>query len=294
MSSTRIWLSSLGVPVEPADAKISVFDRGFLYGDSVYETLRTSGGKFVRWHAHLDRLRRSAQGIGLEIAYGDADIRSAVRQTVEASGNSESRIRIVVTRGTGPLMLDVRGAEDQQLVVFVQPLTPISDAVYERGVSAVIVGDGPGLTQPGLKTGNYLPNILALKQAIEQRGDDAIVCNRAGEVAEGATSNVFMVSAGELSTPPLEDGLLAGITRSRVIELCAEVGLTLHERSISPAGLRSADEVFLTSSIRGIMPVTRLDGQPMSGERPGELTRRLMGAYEVWLSAIARGESAEG
>jgi branched-chain amino acid aminotransferase len=292
MASTRIWISSLGRAVEPAEARISVFDRGFLYGDSVYETLRTSGGKFVEWGRHIQRLRRSAGGIGLEIDYSDEAIREAVRKTVEASGNEDSRIRIVVTRGTGPMMLDVREAENQQLVIFVQPLVLLGDEAYERGVSAVIIGDGPRMTQPGLKTGNYLPNILALKRAIEQRGEDALVCNALGEVVEGATSNLFLIEKGEVFTPPLEAGLLAGITRSRVIALSAEVGLTLTETRILPQRLREAEEVFLTSSVRGIMPVTRLDGRTVGQGGPGPITRKLMGAYEGWLESVARGESA--
>jgi branched-chain amino acid aminotransferase len=282
----------MGRPVEPAEARISVFDRGFLYGDSVYETLRTSGGEFVEWEPHMDRLRRSAGGIGLNISYSDEDIADAVRQTIEASGNEDSRVRIVVTRGAGKMMLDIREAQDQQLVVFVQPLVLLPEEAYERGVSVHIIGDGPRLTQPGLKTGNYLPNILALKRAIEKRGEDAIVCNAAGEVVEGATSNVFMVEAGRVFTPPLEAGLLAGITRSRVITLCGEVGLELSEERIMPERLRSASELFLTSSVRGIMPVTNLDDSVVGDGGPGPLTRKLMAAYEAWLAAIARGESA--
>lgn len=292
MSSTKIWLSSLGRPVDQDEARISVFDRGFLYGDSVYETLRTSGGHFVEWTAHLDRLRRSGEGIGLEILLDNEAIHRALLSTVAASGNADSRVRIVVTRGVGPLMLDLREAEDQELVIFVQPLVVPSRERYERGVSAVIVGDTPRPTQPGLKTGNYLPNILALKRATERRGEDAIVCNRVGEITEGATSNLFMVHKGEVSTPPVEVGLLPGITRRRVIDLCEQLGLALHERHITPDALRASSEVFLTSSIRGIMPVTTLDGEMMSGGSPGPRTRQLMAAYEAWLSVIARGDGA--
>ena len=284
---TRIWLSSAGGPVAPEDARISVFDRGFLYGDSVYETLRTAGGHLVEWQAHVDRLHRSAEGIGLELPFDEPTLRAAVRETLDAAGNTDSRVRIVVTRGTGPMMLDVRGTEDPQLVIFVQPHVELEDAAYARGVAAHIIGAAP-VSHPGLKTGNYLPNILALKRAIELRGDDAIVCNREGEVAEGATSNVFMVRGGELLTPPIEAGLLQGITRERVLGLCAELGLVVHERRFTPDELRAADEVFLTSSVRGVMPVTRLDGAVISGGKPGPLTAKIMAANRAYLAEIAR------
>lgn len=286
--TTKIWMSSRGAPVDPADATISVFDRGFLYGDSVYETLRTAGGKLVEWTEHMQRLERSAAGIGLELPFDEAELLEAVHATMAAAANPESRIRIVVTRGAGPMMLDIRGASDAQLVVFVQPLVELEAEAYERGVSAHIIGHQPS-PHPGLKTGNYLPNILAVKRAIELRGDDAILCNREGEIAEGATSNVFMVRGGSLTTPPLEAGLLAGITRQRVLGLCEQLGLRVDERRILPDELRLADEVFLTSSVRGVMPVTQLDDQPMSGGAPGPVTRRLMDANRAYLAKIAAG-----
>lgn len=287
---TKIWMSSLGRAVDPADAVVSVFDRGFLYGDSIYETLRTVGGKLVEWEAHMQRFQRSAAGIGLDMPFAEPEIRRAVQATLDAAGNAEGRVRVVITRGTGPMMLDVRGANDAQLVVFVQPLVELPDEAYERGVSAAIIGHSP-ISHPGLKTGNYLPNILALKRAIELRGEDAIVCNREGEVAEGATSNVFMVNTDDgstqVTTPPLEAGLLAGITRGRVIKLCAQLGLQIEERRFRPDELRAADEVFLTSSVRGVMPVTRLDDVPKSGGAPGPTTRKLLAANRAYLAEIA-------
>ena len=285
---TKVWLSRLGRAVDPHEATVSVFDRGFLYGDSVYETLRTIGGHYVEWDEHIERLHRSASGIGLEIPFDDAALRAAVDEAHEASGNVDSRIRIVVTRGSGHIMLDVRDVEDPQLVVYVQRLVETAPEAYERGLSAVIV-DSRASTHPGLKTGNYLPNILALQRAIEARGEDAILCNRDGEIAEGATSNIFMVEGGKVYTPELETGLLAGITRQRVIGIAARLGIELHETRILPERLREADEVFLTSSVRSIMPVTRLDGVEMSGGGPGPVTRRLMEANTAYLQGIASG-----
>lgn len=290
--TTKIYLSSAGKPVDPADATVSVFDRGFLYGDSIYETMRTAGGNIVELERHLARLHGSAEGIAMELSYSDDEIRDAVTQTLEAAGNADSRIRVVITRGTGPIALDTRTSESPLMVVFVQPLQFPPAEQYERGISAQIVDVQKNVREaidPGLKTGNYLPSILALRKAVEAQGDDAIMVNADGNVAEGATSNLFMVSEGQVSTPSLETGVLAGITRGVVLELSAQAGLPVAETTITPDQLRGAQEVFLTSSVRGVMPVTRLDGAPVGEGSVGAVTRRLMTAYDAYIESIARG-----
>ncbi len=294
---TKIYLSSLGRPVDPAEATVSVFDRGFLYGDSVYETLRTSGGQPVDWQPHVDRLHRSAEGIGLELPMSDDALRAVVMRTLAASDNADSKVRIVVTRGTGPIALDVRTSSDPQLVVFVEPLKLPPPEQNEQGISAAVVQPPRNLrtVEANLKTGNYLPNIQALRKAIEQRGEDAIMCNHDGEVAEGATSNLFMVEGGQLHTPPVETGLLPGITRGTIIRIALEQGIGVSETRFKPDRLAKADEVFLTSSVRAVMPVTRLDGRPVGrpvegGERGsvGPVTRRMMRAYAEHVAAHAK------
>lgn len=286
--STKIWLSTAGEPRDPQDATISVFDRGFLYGDSVYETLRTSNRRIVELGAHLDRLRRSADGIAFELPFSDAEITDAVERTLVAADNPDSRIRIIVTRGTGPIALDTRLAESPIMVVIVSPLVLPTAEEYERGIPAVIVPEREGSIRPGLKTGNYLGNILALRRAHELGAEDAIMCNADGAVAEGATSNLFMVVAGSVHTPSLATGLLAGITRGVVIRLLRErLGLPTCERTILPGELRGADELFLTSSVRGIMPVTTLDGAVVGSGSVGPLTRRVMMVYEDFLNEVA-------
>lgn len=286
---TKVFLSTSGRVVDPAEATVSVFDRGFLYGDSVYETLRTTGPRVLALGRHLERLHRSAAGIGLIIPYGDDQVRAAIGETLGAAANEASRIRVVVTRGTGPIAIDTRTSTTPLLVVFVEALQLPSLEHYERGISAAIV-DPRTVANPGLKTGNYLPNILALRQAIERAGDDAIMCNRDGFVTEAATSNVFVVRSGALSTPSLASGLLAGITRSIVFELASRLELVVRERAISPEELATADELFLTSSVRGIMPVTQLDGAVLGSGHMGPITRRLWTAYEDYVAAVARGD----
>jgi branched-chain amino acid aminotransferase len=284
---TKIYLSTTGAPVDPERAQISVLDRGFLYGDSVYETMRTAGGVPVERSRHLARLHRSADGIGLALPWRDEELARAIDDTHRASGNAESYVRVIATRGVGPLMLDPRASTQPTLVVIVQPLVLPSAADYRAGLSAVIVGTTKtqhGMIDPAIKSGNYLGSILALRQAIAEGGDDAILCNPSGEIAEGATSNVFFVEKGRVATPDLQAGLLAGITREVVCELAAEIGLPVTARRVQPDELRAADEVFMTSSVRGIMPVTKLDGHAIGNGTAGPITTKLMKRYDRYIA----------
>ncbi len=288
---TKVYLSTAGRPLEPGEATVSVFDRGFLYGDSVYETMRTAGGHAVEMTRHLDRLRRSAAGIGLEIPFSDAALRAAIAETHAATGNPDSYVRVMVTRGAGPLQLDPRVSASPVLVVLVQELKLPTPAMYAAGLSVRIVDVhkiSARSLDPSLKTGNYLNSIQALRQAAASAAEDAIMCNAAGHVAEGATSNVFMVKEGRVITPSLATGLLEGITRALVMRLAGDLGIACSEGVVWPDQVRAADELFLTSSVRGLMAVTTLDGQPL-GAGPGPLTRRLMARYQEYIDAVAAG-----
>jgi branched-chain amino acid aminotransferase len=184
-------------------------------------------------------------------------------------------------------MLDPRQSGEPTLVVVAQRLELPARAAYERGLAVVLVQvdkAGGGLVDPEIKTGNYLSNIIALRQAIERGGEDAILCTGAGEVAEGATSNVFLVSGGTLRTPHLRTGLLPGITRQVVCELADAAGHHAVEGVVRPEQLRAAQEVFLTSSVRGIMPVTRIDGANVGDGRVGGVTRELLEAYAAYIA----------
>jgi branched-chain amino acid aminotransferase len=285
--ATKVYLSTHGRALDPEHATISVFDRGFLYGDSVYETLRTAGEGVFELEPHLQRLRRSATGIAFELPFTDADIADAIAQTLAAAKNAKSRVRVIVTRGTGPIALDTRVAESPVLVVLVTPLEEVDPAVRMQGISAIVVDRQDFFRQGliGLKTGNYLGNILALHQAHDQGADDAILCNAEGQVAEGSTSNLFLVVDGRVHTPSLASGLLAGITRDLVIRLLdTRLGLQVAERAVLVDELTRADEMFLTSSIRGVMPVTKLDGVAVGDGTAGPVTRRVIDVYEAFLS----------
>jgi len=294
MTSTKVFLSTMGRVVDPEDAKISVFDRGFLYGDSVYETLRTTGGKALEFPRHMKRLAMSAASIGFVVPHSNEEIAAAIAATHTETGNEESYVRVVVTRGSGPIALDPRTSASPTLVVMVAPLRLPSPADYERGVAVVVVSVDKrvgGLVDPGIKTGNYLANILALQTAIDRRGDDAILCSPSGEIAEGSTSNVFLVRDRQIRTPHVETGLLAGITRAIICEIAAGTESPVEEGNVSLAELRAADEIFLTSSVRGVMPVTRLDGQTVSGGTIGPVTQLIRARYDDYLVDAGKNES---
>lgn len=277
----------------PEEATISVFDRGFLYGDSVYETVATVQGRLFALQEHLLRLERSADRIGLTLP-ARATIEAAITETLEAAANQESRVRITVTRGgsgDGKLDLDPAGAHQPRLVVIVQPLSGPSAEQRQHGVAVEIVSvtrNHPGALDPAVKSGNYLNNVLALGEARRRSptAHEAILLSSSGHVAEGATSNVFLVTKGELRTPALEVGILDGITRGKVLELARGAGIATHEGFILPDELRAANEVFLTSAARGVLPVTTVDRRTVADGQPGPITLRLVDLY----ARLARGE----
>ena len=262
----------------PDEAKVSVFDRGFLYGDSVYETVSTMYGRLFALSEHLGRLERSATRIGLRPP-ARPTIERAIAETVQAAANPESRVRVMLTRGVGKLDLDPASADDPQLIVVVTPFQPLPAALYQAGASAAIVSvvrNDPRAIDPAIKSGNYLNNVLALGEARRQGAHEALLCAADGTVAEGASSNVFMVKDGQVRTPGLDVGILEGITRAQVLALARGNGIPTLETRLRPAELRGADEAFITSATRGVLPVTRIDGAVLGDGRPGPVTRRLM------------------
>jgi branched-chain amino acid aminotransferase len=267
----------------PEEAKISIFDRGFLYGDSVYETIGTVYGRLFAARDHLVRLERSASRIGLRVP-PRADIERAIAETLAAAGNPESRVRVMLTRGAGKLDLDPASADDTQLIVIVFPLGPPTREMYEKGVEVAIVSvarNNPRAIDPAVKSGNYLNNILALGEARRRSGAyEAILCCSDGSVAEGASSNIFAVVNGGVVTPSTDVGILDGITRAKVLDLCRANEIPVTEGRLSPFDLRGADEAFITSATRGVLPVTRIDGSPVGAGVPGPITRRLMQLYD--------------
>ena len=267
----------------PEEAKVSVLDRGFLYGDSVYETIGTMYGRLFAARDHLDRLERSARRIGLRVP-PRAEIEAAIKETVTVAGNPETRVRVILTRGVGKLDLDPASCDDCRLVVIAFPLGPPTPEMFAKGVAVTIVSitrNSPQAIDPAVKSGNYLNNVLALGEARRKNGAyEAILCAGDGSIAEGSTSNVFAVVRGEVWTPQPEVGILDGITRAKVMDLARGAGIKLIERRIQPDELRGADEAFITSATRGVLPVTTIDGQPVATGVPGPITKQLMALYD--------------
>jgi len=281
--SMRVYID--GELHDPDKAVISVFDRGFLFGDSVFETLAIIGGRFIFMAEHLDRLERSARSIYLEPP-PRARVEQAIRETAAASGETDARLRVMVTRGVAGLDLDPATAKSPRLVVIAQPLGAPTAELLAVGVAVEIVKlsrGAPGSVDPSVKSGNYLSSVLAIAEARRRApgANEAILCSVGGSISEGATSNVFLVDDGVLQTPGLEVGILDGVTRGKVLALAREAGVgTLEAGFVAPDQLRAADEVFLTSAVRGILPVTSVDGVRVGSGRPGPVTQKLVALYQ--------------
>jgi branched-chain amino acid aminotransferase len=265
-----------GAILAPAAAHVSVYDRGFLYGDSVFETIRTYGGEPFALDEHLRRLARSAEKVGMSLPIELAALAEEVRSAVQAAGNAESYARVMITRGEGPLGLDPALAGAQTRVILVEPLTPLPAALYRDGAKVITVRtERAADAAPGAKVGNYLGGMLALAQARAAGAHEALILDTRGAIVEGATSNLFVVRGSRLSTPPEEAGILVGITRARVLDVAAALGLSVELSPIFPADLEHVTEVFLTSSLREIIPVTQVDDRIIGDGRPGPVTRKI-------------------
>lgn len=262
------------------DARIPVLDRGFLFGDSVYETMRTRSGVPFAWPEHLERMRASADGIGLPIGSSDAELMRRVKDTLEAAGNAESYIRVIISRGTGTAPnIDLSYAPGPNtLVILVRDLAPIKDPTARLAVIPRRRTDRRAL-DPAIKSGNYLNNLLGLAEAKASGATDCLFLNNDNQVTEASTSNFWLVRDGAARTPPLGAGLLAGITRRLLFEMAAERGFDLAEAPLTTTDLAGADEMFLSATLRDITPVTHVDGRPLLDGRPGPVTRELAGAF---------------
>jgi branched-chain amino acid aminotransferase len=271
-----------GVIQDGDTATIPVTDRGFLYGDSVYEVVRTYHGRPFAVTEHLERLQRSADRLAMPLPGGLEPIAADIDATLAAAGNAESYVRVIVTRGSGPIGLDPGLADHPRRVVIVAPFTPFPAEMYRTGVTIHLVASGRAgqhTLAAGAKSGNYLINVLAVGAAREQDAHEAILMDQADHVTEGASSNLFMVRQGQLLTPPLSAGILEGITRHKIFELAEAAGFPVQEQAISGALLREADEIFLTSTLRELMPVVRVDDWTVAEGRPGTVTQQLLAAY---------------
>jgi branched-chain amino acid aminotransferase len=269
------------------DLKISVMDHGFLFGDSVYEVVSTFNNQPCFLEKHLDRLQNSAQAISLKIPREREWFREQLNNTLLAAGNIESYIRIIVTRGIGEINIDPSSCKHPNIIMMVMSVTSYSKSFYEKGirVSLVSIKRNPrNALNPNIKTGNYLNNVLAKMEADKLGAEDAVMVNPWGYLTEGTTSNLFFVCDGHILTPSLNCGILSGITREMVIQLAKENGLHIEEGKWPGEELFKADEIFLTGTIKKVMPVTYLDGRPVGSGKPGQITLRLLSLYDDLLT----------
>lgn len=275
-----IYLNNSFVPKE--EAKVSVFDHGLMYGDGIFETLRSYNGTVFRIDSHIDRLLASAEMIRLAVPKGKDELKEVTYQSLKINGLREAYIRISITRGEGEIGLDPDLCKEPTIIVISKPLTPYPDEIYRKGVRIIIsaVRRMPAeALDPAIKSLNFLNNILAKISAKDKKAFDALMLNEQGYVTETTTANIFIVRKGLLITPPLSSGILKGITRSAIILISRAMGIDLLEQNILPADLYGADESFLTNTSLEIMPVVEVDGNQIRDGMPGEITRRLLGEY---------------
>jgi branched-chain amino acid aminotransferase len=281
------------------DAAISVFDHGFLYGEGVYEVIRTYGGELFLVGRHFKRLRASASMITLDVGMTDAALEGIVLETIaayragagDATQGQEILARVLVTRGIGEMSYDPSKSPHPSLVVIVKPLVPPPASAYELGVAVALVSvmrNHPASVDPRIKSNNLLNNVLAMQEAL-RRGPffEAVLRNFRGELAECSQSNLFLVKDGTARTPALEAGLLAGITREFVEEVALEAGIPMVDSVLQDDDLFGADEVFLTSTSKEIVPIVRVDDRVVGSGHPGPITLRLLDAYRRKARAVA-------
>lgn len=270
-----------GRVVPAREARIPLCDHGFLFGDSVYETMRTFRGRLFRLPDHLQRLRESAAGLRLSVPWSDRQIEEQIEGFRARLPGEEHYLRLIVSRGRGHLTYEPDPHQRPRMVLLGGPLQPLPREQLEQGLKAAVVSirrTSPSSLNPGLKTGNLLNARLAFLEARERGADEAILLNLQGEVAEAATSNLFLVlPGGVLATPSVESGLLVGVTRGVVLELARQMGIPVREERLPATCLEEAEEAFLTSTTRSICCIRELDGRPLA--TPGPLTRRLIEAF---------------
>ncbi len=281
-------------------AVVSVFDHGFLYGEGVYETLRTYNGQAFLFDRHMRRLRNSAEMLALKVPMSDAQIDDRFRGTVEAAGlggstGKEAYIRILVTRGIGELTYDPAACPTPSVVVIVKPNVDPPKEAFERGVKVCLVGivrNHPGTVNPMIKSNNLLNNALAMQEAFRRGGFEGVMRNFRGELAECTQSNFFIVKNGTALTPPIDAGLLPGITREFLFEVGAALGIPVREQVLKDPDLFDADEAFLTSTTRELVPIVAVDDRTIGLGAPGPITRALLEGFRKQAHALTTGQRA--
>jgi branched-chain amino acid aminotransferase len=278
-------------------AVVPVYDHGFVYGEGVYETLRTYNRVPFLYEQHCRRLRASAGYLSLDVPFTDDDLRRWIEDTMAAAGDlREAYIRVLLTRGVGDLSYDLKATPTPSLVIIVKPFDEPPARVFEDGITISLVSilrNHPGSVNPIIKSNNLLNNALAMQEAHRRGGEEALMCNYRGELSECAQSNFFMVRGGVALTPTSEAGLLEGITRDFMFEVGDDVGVKVEKTTLFPRDLETADEAFITGSTRELSPVVRIDDRQIGNGKPGPITRRLLEAFRRRAHALTSAASVK-
>jgi len=264
------------------DAKISVYDHGLLYGDGIFEGIRSYNGKVFRMTEHLDRLWNSAKAIWLQIPMTKEEMAKAIEDTLAVNGIKDGYIRVVVTRGVGSLGLDPNRCDDPQVIIIADKISLYPEELYQKGLEIVTVSvmrNHPAALSPRIKSLNYLNNILAKIEGIQAGCIEALLLNHKGEIAECTGDNIFLVRQGVLMTPPIDAGILEGVTRDVVIGLAKQAGIEVREVPLTKHDVYIADECFLTGSAAEVVPVVTVDSRTIGDGVPGPLTQKLIAAF---------------
>ncbi len=282
----KIWLNGQIVPVQ--QAAVNVFDHGLLYGDGVFEGIRSYNGRVFERHAHLRRLFDSAKALTLDVPFTYEEIDRALDEALDANGllkpDKDAYIRLVITRGVGVLGISPRRTWKPQVIIIASTIAMYPPEMYEQGMPVIISSvtrNHPNAMPPRIKSLNYLNNILGKIEAHDAGVPEAIMLNHLGYVAEATGDNIFIVRQGQLQTPPTSAGILEGITRNTIIRLARQAGIEVVEKNLVRLDLYSADECFLTGTGAQVVPVTSIDKRPVGHGEVGPITKQLMEAYQA-------------
>lgn len=269
-----------GVITPLAEGRIPVLDHGFLFGDSIYETMRTYNQKPLLFSRHFERLRKSARAVFMELPSTREELYEETLKTIKAAGSAtEHRVRITITRGTGDESPDPRSCSAPNVIIFATPLPAIPASVYENGVEVIVSSFYRSRQLGDAKTGNLLRSVLATREARTSGAFEAITLTSEGKISDGITANVYLIQGSTLLTPSAEAGILEGITRAVVLDLARRAGLAVIEGVLDLSEIDKSQELFLTSSTRGVVPIVRVAGKPVGNGQPGPVTRKLMESY---------------
>ncbi len=278
--SQKIWLD--GEIIDKADAKISVFDHGLLYGDGIFEGIRMYSGRVFRLEEHISRLFSSAKSILLDLPWTEQEVIQATVDTIKANNLVDGYVRLVITRGVGGLGLNPYLCEKPSMFIIAANIQLYSDEAYEKGLELITCATRrptPASLSPQVKSLNYLNNIMAKIECIQAGVMEGIMLNEQGYVAECTGDNVFIVNKGIVYTPPVSDGSLDGITRDVIFDLCKAEGIELREKTMTRHDIFTCDEAFLTGTAAEVIPFTKLDQRQIGDGTPGTLSKQLITAF---------------